>query len=97
MQLTVGTGSPVSFLNWSTTKEIIDKSKKARFISAEKLNLVAQFVDYNRQPICFVEALKTNMRSAGWEVKRATFLVTQLKTRRIMGVDLRTSGDINHT
>ena len=25
------TGSPVSFLNWSTTKKIIDKSKKAQF------------------------------------------------------------------
>ena len=27
IQLTVDTGSPVSFLNWGTTKEIIDKSK----------------------------------------------------------------------
>ena len=77
IQLIVDTGSPVSFLNWSTTKETIDKTKKARFIPSEKLNLVAQFVDYNKQSICTLGALKTKLRSAGWEVKGATFLVTE--------------------
>ena len=51
IQLTVDTGSPVIFLNWATTKEIIHKPNKARFIPSEKLNLVTQFVDYNKQPI----------------------------------------------
>ena len=67
IQLTVDTGSPVSFLNWATTKEIIDESNKARFIPSDKLNLATQFVDYNKQPICVLGALKTNLRSAGWE------------------------------
>ena len=65
-QLTVDTGSSVSFLNWATTKEIIDKSNKARFIPSDKLNFVTQFVDYSKQPICVLGALKTNLRSAGW-------------------------------
>ena len=52
IQLRVDTGSPVSFLNWATTKEILDKSNKARFIPSDKLNLATQFVDYNKQPIC---------------------------------------------
>ena len=77
----------VYFLNWATTKEIIDKSNKARFISSEKLNLVTQFVDYNKQPICALGVLKTNLRSAGWEVRGATFLVTERRTRCIMGLD----------
>ena len=31
----------------------------------------------------------TNLRSAGWEVKDAMFLVTECKTRCIMGLDLQ--------
>ena len=89
IQLTVDTGSPVSFLNWATTKEINKKSIKARFIPSDKLNLVIQFVDYNKQPICVLGAVKTNLRSAGWEVKGATFLVTERRTRCIMGFDLQ--------
>ena len=89
IQLTVDTGSPVSFLNWATAKEIMDKSSKVRFISSEKLNLHTKFVDYNKQPISVLGALKTNLRSAGWEVKGATFLVTERKTRCIMGLDLQ--------
>ena len=88
-QLTVDTGSPVSFLNWSTTKEIINKSNKARFIQAEKLNLATLIVDYKKQTICVLGALKTNLRSAGSEVKGATFLVTERKTRCKMGLDLQ--------
>ena len=52
IKLTVDTGSPVSFLNWATTKEVIDESNKARFIPFDKLNLATQFVDYKKQPIC---------------------------------------------
>ena len=47
IQLTVDTGSPVSFLNWAMTKDIIDKSNNARFIPSDELNLANQFVDYN--------------------------------------------------
>ena len=39
IQLTVDTGSPVSFLNWATAKEIMEKSSKTRFIPSGKLNL----------------------------------------------------------
>ena len=46
-------------------------------------------MDYNKQPISVLGALKTNLRSAGWEVKGATFLVIERKTRCIMGLDLQ--------
>ena len=95
--MTVDIGSPVSFLNWATTKEIINKSNKPRFIPSEKLNLVTQFVDYNKQPICVLGALKTNLRSAGWEVKGATFLGTERRTRCIIGLDLQGQGGIATT
>ena len=89
IQLTVDTGSPVSFLNWATAREIMDKSSKVRFIPSEKLNLRTKLVDYNKQSICILGALKTNLRSAGWEAIGATFLVTERKTRCIMGLDLQ--------
>ena len=89
LQLKVDTGKPVSFSNWTTTKEIIDRSRKPKLILAEKLNLAAQFVDYNKQPILISGALKTDRRSAGWEVKGANFLVTERRTRWILGLDLR--------
>ena len=47
-QLTVDTGSPVSFLNWATTQEINNKSNKARFIPPVELKLVTQLVDYDK-------------------------------------------------
>ena len=89
IQLTVDTGSPVSFLNWATTKETMEKSNKVRFFPSDKLNLQTKFVDYNKQPISTLGALKTNLRSAGWEVKAATFLVSERKTRYIMGLDMQ--------
>ena len=54
IQVTVGPGSPMSSVKWATKKEIIDKTKKPRFIPTEKLNLVAQFVDNNKQTICIL-------------------------------------------
>ena len=51
--MTIDTGSPVSYLNWATTKQILEGSPKTKFIPAERLNLSAQFIDYNKQLILF--------------------------------------------
>ena len=53
------------------------------------MNLPAQFVDYNRQPIVILGALKANTRSAGWEIHNVTFLITERRTRCILGLDLK--------
>ena len=55
IQLTVDTASPVSFVNWATAKEIMEKSSKVRFIPSGKLNLQTKFVNYNKQPISIWE------------------------------------------
>ena len=44
IKMTIDTGSPVSFLNWTTAKKLIDGSSETKFIPADKLNLSAQFV-----------------------------------------------------
>ena len=85
--MTIDTGGPVSFLNWTSTKQILEGSPNSKFIPAEKLNLSAQFVDYNKRPI--LGALKANLRSAGCEVQGAPLLVTERRTLCILGLDLQ--------
>ena len=63
--MTIDTDSPVSFSIWTSTKLILEGSPNSIFIPAEKLNLSAQFVDYDKRPILILEALKANLRSAG--------------------------------
>ena len=68
INMTIDTGSPVSFLNWTTAKQLMEGAPKKKFIPAEELNLSTQFVEYNKQPIQILGALCTSIRSAGWEV-----------------------------
>ena len=64
INMTIDTGSTVSFLNWTTAKQLLDRSSETPFIPAEKLNLSAQFVDYNKDPFLMLGAIQANIRSA---------------------------------
>ena len=97
INMTIDTGSPVSFLNWATAKQILESSKNTRFISRENLNLTTKFVDYNKQPINLLGAITTTIRSAGWEVVGASFLITERRTRCILGLDLQSKVGIHTT
>ena len=87
--MTIDTGNRVSFLKWATAKQILEECPKTKFMPAESLNLSAQFVEYNKQPILILGALKANIRSGGWNVKGVSFLVTERGTRCILGLDLQ--------
>ena len=89
INMTIDTGSPVSFLNWTTAKQLMEGATKIKFIPPEKLILSTQFVDYNKQPIQILGALCTSIRSVGWEVTDATFLVTERRASCILGLDLQ--------
>ena len=89
INMTIDTGSPVSFLNWATAKQILESSKNTKFMPRENLNLTTKFVDYNKQPITILGAITTTIRSAGWEVVGASFLITERRTRCILGLDLQ--------
>ena len=97
INMTIDTGSPVSFLNWATAKQILESLKNTRFIPRENLNLTAKFVDYNKQPINILGAITTTIRSAGWEVVGASFLITERRTRCILGLDLHSKVGIHTT
>ena len=89
VNMAIVTGSPVSFLNCTTTKQILERSSNSKFIPAEKPNLTAQFVDYNKRPILILRALQADLRSTGWELRKAPLLVTERRTRCILGLDLQ--------
>ena len=89
LNMTIDTGSPVSLLNWATTKQILEGPTNSKFFPAVKLNLSAQFVDYNKRPILILGALKASVRSAGWEVLGAMLLVTERRMRCILDLDLQ--------
>ena len=96
--MTIDTGSPVSFLNWATAKTILESSKNTKFIiPRENLNLTTKFVEYNKQPINILGAITTNIRLAGWEVVGASFLITERRTRCILGLDLQSKVGIHTT
>ena len=65
INMTEDTGSPISFLNWTVAKQILDSSVKIQFTPVKKLNLPAQFVDYNKRPIAILGTVKAKIRSAG--------------------------------
>ena len=89
VKMTIDMGSPVSFLIWTSTKQTLEGSPNSKLIPAEKLNLSAQFADHNKRPILILGALKANLRSAGWEVQGAALLVTEQRTRCILGLVLQ--------
>ena len=97
INMTIDTGSPVSFLNWATAKQILETSKYTKFTPRENLNLTAHFVDYNKQPINILGSITTTIRSAGWEVVGASFLITERRTRCILGLDLQSKVGIHTT
>ena len=78
INMTVDTGGPISFLKNTVAKQILDSSVKVQFTPSEQLNLPAQIVDYNKQPIVILGALKATIRSTGWEIYNATFFIAPI-------------------
>ena len=97
MNMTIDTGSPVSFLNWATAKQILEVSKYTNFRPMENLNQSAQFVDYKKPPLAILRAITANICSAGWESIGASFLITKRRTRCILGLDLQHKAGIHTT
>ena len=89
INMTIDTGSPVSFLNWTTAKQLLEGSSEINFIPAEKLNLTTQFLDFNKHPNHILGAVGANIRSAGLEVRDVSLLVTERRARCILGLDLQ--------
>ena len=87
IKLTVDTGSPSSFLNKRTAKQILTTNPDAKFCPVKKLKNYVRHIDYNDQTINVLGQLTVPVSSAGWKVINAKFLVVQ-RARCLLGLDL---------
>ena len=95
--MTVNTGRPILFLNWTAANLFLESSDQTKFTQAERLNLPAQFVDYNKQPIVILSALEATICLTGWEINEVTFLITDRRTKCILALGSQNKVGISTT
>ena len=97
INMTVDTGKPVYFFNWTTAKQILKSSHKAKPVQAENLSMPAQFVNYNEHPVKIIGPLKVDVRSAGCENHNSAFEITERRTQSILDLDFQNRVRISTT
>ena len=80
IQLTVDTGSPRLFLNWATTKQIIENSRKPKIFSTRKTVRGLQKSQFS------LERVENRFTLCVLGSKRAIFLIIKRRTRCITGL-----------
>ena len=83
---TVDTGSPASFVNKRTTDYIVKSVPSAVKLSEKESPIDTVYVDYNRKRIELMGTLVVYMSSLGWTVKSANFLISENRTRCLLGL-----------
>ena len=86
---TVDTGSPASFVNKRTSDYIVKTVPSAKVFSEQERPIDIVYVDYNRKRIELMGTLIADVSSLGWHVKSAKFLVSENRTRCLLGLDLQ--------
>ena len=86
---TVDTGNPVSFLNKRTADVLFRQNTKSHFTSVQNLLNEVSYKDFNKNSIKIFGSLTIPISSGGWENVDATFLVSEKKTRCLLGLDLQ--------
>ena len=85
---TVYTGSPVSFLNKKTADILMKRIPNIKFKDIARHLLDVTYVDYNKKPIKLFGSLEIPITSKGWKIKKACFLVSENRTRDLLGLNL---------
>ena len=86
---TVDTGSPVSFLNEQTCDLILQRNPSFQFRDISRYPIDTLYVDYNKKPIRLLGSVSLPISSSGWKVEEACFLVSENRTRNLLGLDLQ--------
>ena len=86
---TVDTGSPASFVNKRTADYIVKTVPSAKVFSKQERPIDTVYVDYNRKRIELMGTLIVDVSSLGWHVKSAKFLISENRTRCLLGLDLQ--------
>ena len=82
---TVDTGSPASSVNKRTADYIVKTVPSAKVFSEQERPIDTVYVDYNRERIELMGTLIVDVSSLGWHVKSAKFLISENRTRCLLG------------
>ena len=89
ISFTVDTGSPTNFINKAAAESLLrGKSSNAVVKNIKDINLRMKFIDFNKKRIEILGALFVDVKSAGWKVQRARFLIVEKKPS-ILRMDLQ--------
>ena len=94
---TVDTGSPASFVNKRTADYIMKSVPAAKVFSEQECPIDTVYVDYNRKRIELLGTLIVNVSSLGWHKKSEKFLISQNRTRCLLGLDLQSQLGVRTT
>ena len=94
---TVDTGSPASFVIKKTADYIVNSVPSAKFFSIQERPIDTVYVDYNRKRIDLMGTLILDVSSLGWYVKSAKFLISENRTRCLLGLDLQSQLGVRTT
>ena len=85
---TVDTGSPVSFLNKKMAEILMRRLPNVKFKNIGRYLLSVTYVDYNKKPIKLFGSLEIPITSKGWKIDNVCFLVSENRTRNLLGLNL---------
>ena len=85
----VDTGSPASFVNKRTADYIVKSVPSAKVFSKQESPIDTVYVDYNRKRIELMGTPIVDVSSLGWHVKSAKLLISENRTRCLLGLDLQ--------
>ena len=94
---TVDTGSPQSFIKKPTADLLKKKDKFTRVLLLEKHPIKTKYVDYNHQAIKLFGTLIINKHSNGWVAENAQFLISENRTKCLLGLDIQPKISITTT
>ena len=86
---TIDTGSPVSFIKKRTCDLILQRNPSFQFRDVARYPIDTLYVDYNKKPIRLLGSVCLPISSSGWKVEEACFLVSENRTRNLLGLDLQ--------
>ena len=86
---TVDTGSPVSFLNKQTCDLTLQRNPSFQFRDITRYPIDTLYVNYNKKPIRLLGSVCLPISSSGCKVEEACFLVSENRTRNLLGLDLQ--------
>ena len=77
------------FLNKRTFDLLLQRSPSIEFRDITRYPIDTLYVDYNKKPIRLLGSIQIPISSSGWRVADAQFLISENRTRNLLGLDLQ--------